>query len=225
MKKTIPIAIRKILEELAQNNTDIFHTTFAEGSVISFNDSDKTTDFKFQLEKINVNNNSTSYTLSYKPSNEENLNPYKGTVELRHIKTHFDKWIKLMIEINKESPLFDDQITQSYYDELEPNFDIVDKDAHLKTFSIGQQKMIVQFLNTALSIIEEKDIDPKEKKDVTDLISKTKNEISKSNKKKVIKNIRTILAKGFKIGLEVGERLLIEFTTELAKKLMLGSSQ
>lgn len=225
MKKTIPIAIRKVLEELSKNRSDLFFIEFEKGSVITFKDVDTSTDFKFQLETINVTNSGTTYTINYNPYNEENLKQHRTSTELKHIKGHFEKWLNLLTEINKESPLFDDPITQSYYEEIEPSFEIVDKDADYKTFSIKQQKMITAFLDKAYEVIEEKGDNSVENEEVKNLIEQTRKDLSKSTKKRVIKNIRSIIAKGFKIGLEVGEKLLIEFTTELAKKLMLGTGQ
>jgi|GEM_PF-4912883 hypothetical protein len=223
MKKTIPLAIRRVLEELSQDRRDLFIIEFEKGSVITFKDIDSISTFRFQLETINVTNSKTSYVINYNPSNEENLNPIRTGAELNQIKGHFEKWLSLLSEINKESPLFDDPITQSYYDELEPSFDIIDKDANYKTFSINQQKLIVHFLNAAHTIIEEQNNMDIEGEEVINLITETKKSLSKTTKKKVIKCIRLIIAKGFKIGLEIGEKLLIEFTTELTKKLLIGN--
>ena len=118
--------------------------------------------------------------------------------------------------------MFDDNITQAYYDEIEPKFKIIDEDANYNPFSIEQQKRIVAFLNTAEKVLKDNPKQTSEIKESIELINETKNNINISTKTKVIKNIRKIVAKGFKIGLHVGEKLLIEFTTELTKKLLIG---
>lgn len=225
MKKTIPIAIRRVLEGLAQTKSDLFNVEFEKGSIITFKDTDTNTDFCFRLEKINVTGAKTSYSLYFKPSNVNNLEPVSTGSNLETIKTHFNNWLNLMTEINKKSPLFDDHITQSYYDEIEPEFDIIDKDAEYKTFSIKQQKLICSFLDKAQVVIQEQSKKDKDFEEVSELIIETKQDLSKTTKKKVIKNIRTIIAKGFKMGLQVGERLLIDFSTELGKKILLGNGQ
>ena len=54
------------------------------------------------------------------------------------------------------------------------------------------------------------------------LIEIAKKSLSKSTKGEVVKSIRKIISKAFKISLQIGEKLLINFTTELAKKLIEG---
>ncbi|WGH76509.1 hypothetical protein P8625_04950 [Tenacibaculum tangerinum] len=225
MKKKIPIGSRKILDQVSSGNNGLFEAEFTEDCVIRFKDSDSESDFFFEIQKINAaqGNNIVSYTIRYKPSNEETLSPHHTSVNLSNFRGHFDKWKKLLIEANKESPLFDDVFTQSYYDELEPKFEILDEDAEIKPYSIEQQQRIVEFLDKAQKILnrQKRKNDP-EIKEASELIKETKANISKSTKKKVVKNIRKIIAKGFKAGLEIGQKLLIEFTTELAKKLIMG---
>lgn len=222
MKKEIPIAIRKILEELAQNNNGYFKIEFEPNSVITFKDIDIKSNLFFKLERISLNNSGTTiYTIEYKPSNRENLNSYKNVITLDAFKGHFENWKNLFTEICQESPLFDDAIIQSYYDEIEPNFKIVDEDAEYKTYTINQQLIIVEFLNNAHKYISNLKIIDTDTRETLQLIENTKENISKTTKKQVVQNIRKIIATSFKIGLEVGQKLLIEFTTEFAKKMIL----
>lgn len=226
MKKKIPIGLRKILDQVSSGNEGLFEAEFSDDCVIKFKDSDSESDFFFEIAKINPaqgNNNKVSYTIKYKPYNEETLSPHQTAVTLSNFRDYFNKWKNLLIEANKESPLFDDVFTQSYYDELEPKFEILDEDAEIKPYSIEQQQRIVEFLDKAQKILNrQKKKDEPEIKEASELIKETKANISKSTKKKVVKNIRKIIAKGFKAGLEIGQKLLIEFTTELAKKLIMG---
>ena len=119
--------------------------------------------------------------------------------------------------------MFDDNFEKIYYDDIGPNFGIIDNDAEINPFRIEQQKRIVAFLDKAEKVIREEKVGDKITKEETiKLIQETRNTITVSTKKKVINNIRRIIAKGFKFGLQVGEKLLIDFTTELAKKLLIG---
>ena len=187
-------------------------------------DLDNSSDFYFEIMRVipASGNNKVAYRIKYLPHSEETLSPLETNVSLSNFRAHFTKWKNLLIESNKESPFFDDEFEKTYFEEIAPQFEIVEEDANIKPFSIEQQKMITAFLNKAEKVIKQRKDDSKDSKSTIELIGKTKSEITKSTKKQVIKNIKTIIAKGFKIGLQVGEKLLIEFSTELAKKLLLG---
>tara|TARA_B110000503_G_C6961321_1_gene335191 strand:- start:35 stop:712 length:678 start_codon:yes stop_codon:yes gene_type:complete len=224
MKKKIPIGLRKILDAESIGNNEIFTTEFTDNCIIRFKDTDIESDYFFEITKINLSQvlNDISYSIKYKPSNEMTTELGSTSTKLSGFRDYFKKWKALLIESNKESPLFDDYFTQTYFEELEPKFEILDEDADFKPYSIEQQKRIIKFLDNVEKIITEQGTDEQIEKETIALITETKTNISKTTKKNVVKNIRKIIAKGFKIGLLVGEKLLIEFTTELAKKLLLG---
>ncbi|NLP59520.1 hypothetical protein [Lutibacter sp. B1] len=223
MKKKIPIGLRKIIDEVYRENENLFKLEFNENSIAKFLDSDSESDFFFEIKKINTENvnRNITYTVEYKPYNEETLAPRTVPVTLANFKAFFLKWKSLLIESNKMSPLFDDNFTQTYYDEIAPQFEILDDDAEYKPFTILQQKRIIEFLDKAEEILKEQK-NNLDAENTIELIENTKSTITKSTKKEVIKNIRKIIAKGFKVGLKIGEKLLIEFTTELAKKLIMS---
>tara|TARA_R110001583_G_C5479768_1_gene393683 strand:+ start:22 stop:696 length:675 start_codon:yes stop_codon:yes gene_type:complete len=223
MKNKIPIGLRKIIDEVYRENENLFKLEFNQNSIAKFLDSDSESDFFFEIKKINTENvnRNITYTVEYKPYNEETLTPRTVSVTLANFKEFFLKWKSLLIESNKVSPLFDDHFTQTYYDEIEPQFEILDDDAEYKPFTIQQQKRIIEFLDRAEGILKEQK-DNLDAKNTIELLENTKSTITKSTKKEVIKNIRKIIAKGFKIGIQIGEKLLIEFTTELARKVLLG---
>lgn len=225
MKKKLPIGLRKILDDMNSPNENLFLVKFSDDYLVKFIDLDDSSDFFFQITKINLaTNDKTSYAIQYKPWNELTLDTRSINIMLESFRSHFTIWKNLLIESNIDSPLFDDSITKAYYNELEPRFEIVDKDANYNTFSINQQHRIIAYLNTARKIIEQHEDDDKEDKiESIKLIDETIKVISKTTKKEVLNKIRKIIAKGYKIGLQVGEKLVIEFTTELAKKLIVGS--
>lgn len=223
MKNKIPIGLRKIIDEVYRENENLFKLEFNENSMAKFLDSDIESDFFFEIKKINpLNlNRVITYVVEYKPYNEETLAPRTVSVTLANFKEFFLKWKSLLIESNKVSPLFDDNFTQTYYDEIEPQFEILEDDAEYKPFTILQQKRIIEFLDKAEEILKEQK-NNLDAENTIELIENTKSTITKSTKKEVIKNIRKIIAKGFKVGLKIGEKLLIEFTTEVVKKLIMS---
>ena len=224
MKKKIPIGLRKILDQEANDKNRLFRIEFGESPLIRFVDLDESSDFYFEIVKVipASGNNKVLYRLKFLPYNEETLSPIETNVDLSNFRQNFTKWKNLLIEANKDSPFFDDEFEKTYFEEIEPQFKIIEEDAEIKPFSIEQQKMITAFLNKAEKTIKQSKDQTEDSKSTIEFIEKTKAEITKSTKKQVIKNIKTIIAKGFKIGLKVGEKLLVEFTAELAKKLLIG---
>lgn len=224
MKKNIPLGLRKILDDVNSQTDNLFSLEFSDDFILKFNDKDSLSDFFFEVTKINTPpKGATTYTIRYKPYSEETLEVRTSNVALASFRSHFLIWKNLLIESNLESPLFDDMITQSYYEELKPQFEIIDEDATYRPFSIIQQQKIIKFLDVTNQIIGEQKNDAVEKNVILKLIEETKNSISKTTKKEVFEKLRKIISLGFKMGLQVGEKLFIEFTTELTKKLILNN--
>lgn len=228
MKRKIPLSLRKAIEEVAVNYKSLFTIESNESALVAFKDKEKDSDFYYNIVRANTeSNNQRSYLVEYKPINEDSLSINKQNMSVNSIKVTFIAWLKLILEINKESPIFDDPIVQSYYDELETEFEILDEDAEVNAYSIVQQRKIIEFLShitlTLQSYEEYYDYNKAEIKEITDLVEETKEMISRSTKREVFNKIRKVFAKIFKLGLEIGEKLLIEFSTEFAKKIITGN--
>jgi hypothetical protein len=228
MKRKIPLSLRKAIEEVAVNYKSLFTIESNESALVAFKDKEKDSDFYYNIVRANTeSNNQRSYLVEYKPINEDSLSINKQNMSVNSIKVTFTAWLKLILEINKESPIFDDPIVQSYYDELETEFEILDEDAEVNAYSIVQQRKIIEFLShitlTLQSYEEYNDYNKAEIKEITDLVEETKEMISRSTKREVFNKIRKVFAKIFKLGLEIGEKILIEFSTEFAKKIITGN--
>jgi len=228
MKRTIPLTLRKAIEEVAVNYKNLFTIESNESSLIILKDKEKDSDFYYKIVKANTEtNNQSSYLVQYKPINEDSLSVNTQNMSIMSVKMTLTAWLKLIQETNKESPIFDDLIVQSYYDELESDFEILDEDADVNAYSIGQQRKIIEFLSHIAVTLQayeiEKGYDKNEIKEITDLVEETKETISRSTKREVFNKIRKVVAKTFKIGLEIGEKLLVEFSTEFAKKMITGN--
>lgn len=223
MKKGIPLAIRKLLEKLITEKSKIFKTEFDEKFVFKLVDIDPDSDFYFLLEKQIFDKQNVSYVMEYKPSSDIHLNSLRIGGDFEKLKEHIDVWYNLVYEMNQSSIVFDDPIVQSYYDELEPQFEILEEDAEIVPFKIVQQRIVLTYLERATEIINQADISSEDKEDLNKSVQELKSTISKSTKKDVIKKVRKFIAKGLKFSYVLGEKLLIEFTTELAKKLITGT--
>ncbi len=221
MKKSVPISIRKILEKVLDDNPSLIRAVPDDKSVVIFKEKyDFDSSFYFKLESINVTQNGrTIYTIEYLPSNNENLKPKRHSTNSEELNTDIKTWIDLLIEYNKESIIFDDKITQKYYEDLEPQFTIIDKDADFAPHSFEQQEQLQKYLDFARHKIEvqvtsENQVEAEE---IIKEIIEAKDVISKSTKTENISRIRKIIAKAHKMKYEIGKELLIEFLSDAAK--------
>lgn len=228
MKKKIPLSIRKALEEITAMNSELIYPKIQHNDndpVISLIEKDMSSDFYFNLEKINIDKNGkTSYLIEYKPSNPENLNHLRVGVNLDNFKVHFGKWKDFLSKFNEDSNLFEDAIVKKYYDELANEFEIVDEDLVNMPFGMQQQVKLIELLDSAKETIN-KAITPENESEGKQLIieiEKTKAIVNKSTKKIVIDRIKMIIAKGWKFSLDVGKELLVSITAETIKRLGTG---
>ena len=220
MKKRIPIALRKLLDNLYIENPNLFEVVFDDNS-ITLKDIDTDSNYSFIIETIEPNQ-SKVYAVSYNPSTVFQNKGIRTSGTLEAIKKHMNTWIELLIQSNVKSPIFDDPFIQQYYDELEPDFKILDKDANIKPYLREEQEKIIHILDNSKKTILELNENNKDTKEIIKIIDETKNTITISTKAQVVKRIKKIIAIATKIGLKVGKELFIDFTTELTKKLLLG---
>jgi hypothetical protein len=163
------------------------------------------------------------YLVHMKPWSAEILDVKGKTLTLNGMKEWFSIWKKLVKEMGDFSPAFDDPIEQAYYDDLEVDFEIMDDDANTKPFNSEKQDIINKYLeDVKLRLNEQSFINEDEKNDTLLLIENTQNNLSRSTKKEVIKNIRKIIAKIYKIAMPLGKELLISFTSQVMLKQITG---
>ena len=227
MKKTVPISIRTYLEEVLIENPNLIRAVFEEKSVVVFKEKhDFDSPFYFRLEIVNVDQTGkTLYTVEYLPENHDNLKPRRHANSLEGLKKDIKTWLTLLVEYNKKSIIFDDSITQKYYDDIESKFQIVDEDADFAPHNFEQQEHLQTFLERAKHQIEAH-LTPENQSEANEIIkeiNETKDKISKSTKSENVSRIRRLIAKAHKFKYEVGKELLIEFMAE-AIKLAISAS-
>ncbi len=218
MKKQIPFAIREIVDKTLSDNPNLIKAIFKENSVVVFKEKyDEDSNFFFMIESINSQKGGeTSYTISFMPCNFNNFSTQRHTALLSTIEKNFQTWINILNEYNKESIIFDDTITQKYFDDLETYIRIVDEDAETAPFKPEQQEHINAILNNSIKLIE-LNTDEENRNIAAEIINdieSAKKTLSKSTKNEVIVKIKKIIAKSNKFNLEVGKAILVEFTKE-----------
>lgn len=219
MKKKIPLVARRLIDKLYLENNNLVEIQHGENFYVRYNDRTLDSEFFFTINKAELTSKGFKYNVSYSPWDDYRLIA-RTSIELEEngVISLFESWLNVIKEYNEYSPVFDDPITQSYYDELEPRFNLIDEDKYYKPFSISQQKTIILIIDSVLNIIEDEKIDKGQKEEVISLAKSIKDVLSFSNKSKVIDSLRKFAAKCYKIGLNIGEKVMIE----IAKKTILG---
>lgn len=223
MKKKVPLAIRSYLDKVLAGNLNLIKAVIEKDTVVTFKEkSDPKSPFYFKVESVNTKSNTkTSYTVSFVPSNRENFHPTRHAVHLDALQKNISTWLELLKEYNKESIIFEDTITQKYYEELEPEIRIIDEDAETAPFNFKQQEFVLSFLQKAKNLIESNrnEENEKEANEIVEDIQEAEKSVSKSTKSENVSRIRKIIAKAYKFRHDLGKELLIEFTADLIKLL------
>jgi len=219
MKRKIPLIARKLIDKLYLENNSFIEIQHGDNFFVRFNDRTLDSEFFFTINKAELTDKGFKYNISYCPWDDYRLIA-RTSVELEEkgVINHFQSWLNVIKEYNEYSPVFDDPITQSYYEELEPKFNLVDEDKYYKPFSITQQKTIILIIDSVLNIIEDEKIDEGQKEEIISLANNIKERLSFSNKSNVYDSLRRFVAKCYKIGLNIGEKVMVE----IAKKAILG---
>lgn len=159
MKKKIPLKIRTILEKILKGKDQPFRIQYDNySSIVIFKDLDPNSNFYLNIKKVNIENvnNRITYDIQYKPYSEATLDSKNKTVLPEELEIIILEWRDLLLKFNEESPIFDDTIVQSYFEEIEPEFEILDEDANYKPYPIDHQKQIILFLEKAKNIVKKK---------------------------------------------------------------------
>lgn len=224
MKKKIPLALRNLLDKSLSESPSIIRAEIDSNAIVIFKEkNDTTSPFYFKVESVNTQNKAeTTYIVEFLPSNPENFNSQRHAASLEIVARNIKNWLNLLREYNKESLIFEDIFTQKYYEELEPQFVLLDEDANLVPFNLKQQDYILSFLKSAKQLVEkQKNFDnDEETKEIVLEIEETEKLMSKSTKSENLNRIRKIIAKVYKFRYELGKELLIEFTADVLKAVL-----
>jgi len=226
LKKQIPLSLRKIIEDNFKGKYHLFTITPSSSTnvLLSIKESDEASRFYFWINDIVVRNSKTYYTISYMPTNSENMEAYSESVLLDSLERALSGWINRVEAYNEKSIIFDDPIIQKYYNDLEPDFQIVDEDAEYSPYSYEQQDKLLELYDKAKILIEEnRNSDNSEYAQIIlDEINKAETTIHIEPKKQVVNRVRTITAMCMKYGRNVAKAIIAEFLVEVGKRLFLG---
>lgn len=218
MKKRIPIALRKILDEESLGVKDLVDFKTKEGSIIIFTESDTQSTYYFQVVSVESKSDPL-IKINYYPSNDQNLIPYSGDVKLSQFRGHFKKWADLLIQANTVSPLFDDPITTSFKEDYFCEFEIIDeeKDKPLKPNQI--LLLDEYFEEVAKGIDKYKNASNSEQiADIKNDINELREKLSSKTKLWIANKVSWIWAKMTKLGAKFIKDFVDEGNKQIVKE-------
>ena len=140
-KFAIPLTIRRELEKILKDRHILFNIDDSHPHM-RYRLTPKnqpTSPFFFNIIEIIEKGGINYYKCDYLPASDSHLNPEQMEVNQIGIIKRLDYWTKLVESYNETSILFDDPITQRYYEDLETKFTIDDADADTAPYENNRQ--------------------------------------------------------------------------------------
>ncbi|HXB13921.1 MAG TPA: hypothetical protein VNZ45_18170 [Bacteroidia bacterium] len=229
-KKDFPLAVleqmEKEIQPLLKTGFLVAHQIKDEQVIYHLIDNSEY-DFFFKISQYTVDARGIRYIVGQKPSTKLNLESSEFWMTIKDLSNAYKTWIDIIDGYDKASFVHDDPIIKSYQAEFEKKFDIVDADADIAPFSLEQQLYLDNYLEHVkkqMSLLKA-GMNDEEQKPFMDIESdaiQLQKDLTRENKRKIVKKLSKILAKAQKIGLEVFKKVAIDFLTEFSKKLLTG---
>jgi hypothetical protein len=224
MKKNIPLVLREAIDEMLADHVNLLNIEIKDkGGIRLTEKNDPESPFHFGFIKIQ---NSTGYLVFYSPESKEKVGQHRLIdVPLGDIRTYLNDWVSLITEYNQPSPIFDDPILQSYFEDLETKFTSNDVDADTAPFSHELQGLLSGVYDKIGELVEaEKDDEnAEEAEQILKEVKSAQKIIGKSTKRQALQTLQKIVAMCQKYSYHVGKVILDGTVFELAKYLATGS--
>ncbi|WP_435263878.1 hypothetical protein [Tenacibaculum sp. nBUS_03] len=228
-KKDLPLILLQTLNrindqltKIGDNNVSLISKIYTERKLIRFDDIDKTSDFKFELIRLELSKGSPIFSIDVSPSSIQSNERVVKSRNEKQVIDEFQKWIGWLKIFEKSSLTPEDELVKKYQEEFYTEFEIVDEDANTSTFSTEQQIFIDKYLNyMEIKLLSESE----QNSEILEIIEDVKvlrSELGKSTKKKVVTKFSKIFAKLRKSSVKLLREFYEAGKKELFKRLISG---
>ena len=140
---------------------------------------------------------------------------------IQEVSAQFDKWVKLIREINETQSVHDDIYSKFYSDFYFNEFKIVDNDADTSPFNPDQQDLIELYIDSLSNAIESStgQLDDIIKTELISEIKEIKLALNTSTKTKVMQRITKVFGKLYTKSKPFAKEIIAEAKKRLIKKL------
>lgn len=170
-----------------------------------------------------------NFAFEFKPTNDLNTNSQLSQGNLAELIDNFNIWIKIIDTYDRTKSVHDNPILEKYQRDFESRFSFTQEDNDADPFDFEQQLFLDSYLNQIVEKLEDYKVDRDEnevkrivalQRDAKDI----QNFVTRESKKKIKKRLTNLWAKAQVIGLDVIKGILVDFTVEIAKRLLLGNN-
>lgn len=226
MKRTIPLALIQTIEKTVAENRHLIKFIEEDNSLLYLKDANKESDFYFRIKAIDNKKagGNNDFIVEKKPFSARQVEPKGILAKYDSLENLLKQWIELLKEYNKVGSIFEDLILESYQNQVEDKFQILDEDAHVAPFDLNRQLWLEEYLDKVIETVEKRK-DETNVNEVEEIIEESRQlqkELSQSTKSQVIKKLSRILAKGWKLSLDIVKELIIDVSAEVIKKSLMG---
>jgi hypothetical protein len=225
-KKEIPYSILQQMNEFKTTFPGVSKIVEAKDCLLRYEDSDDESDFFFQINSFAAKDGGYSYSITYKPTNEDLLVERTKNVNFPQATTLLENWGNVIKKFNETDFFIDDPITAFYTQEFYAEYKIIDEDADISPFEIKRQILIDLYLENSIKFLEnyeaQNGVDLTESKNIA---LELKNELTDLTKNQVMLRLSRFWAVTRKKGLPILQKVFFELAKEILKefgKKMLG---
>lgn len=227
-KKDIPFDLRNVVEEIAKQHLDFIKLKKEENTFYSFVELDQNSPHYFKIyidgTKLidNFNRKPNNFLVEFKPKDTLIITQTLIQGGLSEIGSYLKSWLDLTRKISETASIHDDNFEKYYSDHYFQEFRIIDEDADIFPFNPEQQDVIVTYLLSLKTAIENsvETIDQETKTELIEEVEAIRRTLVSSTKTKVMKNITKVFGKIFKTSKEFAKDVIKEARKELIKKFL-----
>lgn len=224
-KKDIPLDMLKAIEKTALANRDIIQKKNEDNTYYSFVETDLKSKNYFKVfidgTKRLSGYDKKFFAHEWKPVDSARATHSARQGSIQEVSAQFDKWVKLIREINETQSVHDDIYSKFYSDFYFNEFKIVDNDADTSPFNPDQQDLIELYIDSLSNAIESStgQLDDIIKTELISEIKEIKLALNTSTKTKVMQRITKVFGKLYTKSKPFAKEIIAEAKKRLIKKL------
>lgn len=228
MKKNIPLVILKTLHPIVEKHKEVITPIKNEAAYYHLIDKDSRSDLFFKVIKQEQRDGKLSYQLERKPHSKDFAQSTAEWVNMEALIDRLNTWIGIIVSYNSIHTIYDDPVLKSYEERIFEEINIVDDDAEYVPFELNKQILLDKYLADIQDKIEamKKGREPEDillLDEIKKEAQQVRKKITRMTKRDVIRKIAKLWAKAQKIGLDVLKEIVIDVSSEVVKKLVIGT--
>lgn len=222
MKRNVPLAIRRMIEEDLGDNVNLIKIEYSDDFIVQVTEKTDVTPNYFRVIDTKTLDGKTIYTIKLQPAGKHSAKEADLDLDYYNLQKRFQTWVEVMAANNEYNPLFDDPIIQSYYEEIGPKFEVLDTNADRVPFSPEQQGYLLGIYDKVAEQVraEMNETNKVEADTLLKAIEAAKANVSKETKRDAMQRLQRIAAMGMKYSFYIGKLIMEGLVVTVALKML-----